>query len=96
MYRCIIFQTKEFADDRKIILPIDLPIDPYQNQSIVILNQTFESKTFFIGFSDPPKERLYNDLIFRLIYLENNEEPWSLQFEYEMSDMKESIKKTLD
>jgi lantibiotic modifying enzyme len=80
-------QENDILDNRMEEFPIHLLIDPYQNQPVFILNQTIESKKIKIGLSD--KEHFYTDLIFELEDSGNNGEPWSLLFEYEMSDMDE-------
>jgi hypothetical protein len=85
--RNIVCQGHKIVDERKDEFPLHLQIDPSQVQPVFILNQTIQNKTFTIGLSD--KEHFYTDLIFELEDSGNNEEPCSLLFEYEMSDMEE-------
>ena len=83
----IVHENNDTLDPRKEEFPIHLNVDPYQKQPVFTLNQTIQSRKFKIGLSD--KEQFYTDLIFQLEDSGNNEEPCSLLFEYEMSDMEE-------
>lgn len=85
--RKIVHQDQQKVDKREDQFPLSLRLDPNQLQPVFTLNQTIQTKKFTIGFSE--KEHFYTDLIFKLEDSGNSEEPCSLLFEYEMSEMEE-------
>ena len=85
--RNIVHQDQQIVDERTDEFPLNLHLDPNQVQPVFILNQTIQTKKFTIGLSE--KEHFYTDLIFELEDSGNSEEPCSLLYEYEKSEMEE-------
>jgi len=79
----LVFDVPElrFIDERKEQFPIHLIIDPYQVQPVFHVNKLIKNETFTLGID--PERKFYNILKLELQGIENLDEDYNLEFNFE-------------